>query len=89
MVPADELDSLLIEEPTARVVDRGRRLEAERRTGEQTETVSIGLYVAEPTEENEVTTRRRRPLLPYDTTRWIGTDGRPARVVQLEPGGKR
>ena len=45
--------------------------------------------VAEPTEESEVTTRRRRPLMPYDTTRWIGTDGRPARVVELEPGGRR
>ena len=89
VVPANELDELLIEEPTARVVDRGRRLEAERRNGERTETVSIGLYVTETVVEVDPTVRRRRPMLPYDTTQWIGTDGRQARVVQLEPGGRR
>jgi len=86
VIPADELDALLIEEPTARVVDRGRRLEAERRENGRTEMVSISLYVAEPTEVASPSTRRPRPMLPYDTTSWIGTDGRQARVVQLDPG---
>jgi penicillin-binding protein 1A len=88
VVPADELDALLVEEPTARVTDRGRRLEAERRNGDRVETVSIALEIVAPTQV-DASPGRRRPMLPYDTTGWVGTDGRPARVVNLDPGRSR
>jgi len=85
IVPATDLDALLAHEEGVRVLDRGRRLEAERVTGDRVETVAIGLEIVESDEGDEQVSAHRR-LLPYDTIGWVGTDGRQARVEWLEPG---
>jgi penicillin-binding protein 1A len=86
VIPANELDELVAQEEGVRVLDRGRRLEADRVDANRVETVAIGLEIVAPEEPDETATQRTRLLLPFDTTGWVGTDGRQARVERLEPG---
>jgi len=75
-IPASELALLLQQEPSVRVADHGRRLEAHL----PDEVVALGLSVvpdAEPAVEPP------HPPVPPDGTAWVGKDGRPARVVWI------
>ena len=75
LIPTWELDLLLAGEPHARLVDRARTLEIRL----PQETVSIPIRLTDG--ERPVPDPRFGPL---ETATWVGTDGRPARVVWMD-----
>ena len=77
MIPGDELENLLRTELEVYLIDGGRRIEAHTTSG--TYTLSLQILPA-----------NGAPPLPefiadkYDISRWVGRDGRDARVIWLD-----
>jgi penicillin-binding protein 1A len=74
VIPVDELDRLMLQETNVRLAGGGTRIEAYL----PGEVVSMGVKVVLNLLPPELDPDSYLP--PFDTTAWIGKDGRPARI---------